>query len=63
MREVDSSEGRVRATDGAHQGEQTWRHCKADGTEIEVAVYARSMTYGGHKAALVAVVTNTVSTN
>ena len=45
----------VRATDGAHQGEQTWRHCKADGTEIEVAVYARSMTYGGHKAALVAV--------
>ena len=35
--------------------EQVWRHLKADGTEIEVAVYSRAMTYEGRAAIIVAV--------
>jgi diguanylate cyclase (GGDEF)-like protein/PAS domain S-box-containing protein len=40
---------------GVHEGEQIWRHRKADGTDIEAAVYSRSLTYEGRSAALVAV--------
>jgi diguanylate cyclase (GGDEF)-like protein/PAS domain S-box-containing protein len=46
----------VRATGGAHDGQQTWRHQKSDGTEINVVVYARRLSYDGHEAALIAAI-------
>jgi len=41
---------------GTYEGGKTWRHLKADGTEIEVAIYARSLQYEGHEALLVAAI-------
>jgi len=38
------------------EDEETWRHQKADGTEIDVAVYTRALNYEGHTATLVAVI-------
>jgi diguanylate cyclase (GGDEF)-like protein/PAS domain S-box-containing protein len=38
------------------QGTRIWRHQKADGTLIHVAVYGRSMPYNGHRARIAAVV-------
>jgi len=40
---------------GAQSGEQIWRHLKADGSEILVAVYSRGLSYEGRRACLVAV--------
>ncbi|HVY58606.1 MAG TPA: EAL domain-containing protein [Xanthobacteraceae bacterium] len=37
-------------------GGRTWRHIKADGTMIEVAVFSRSIPYGNSSARLVAIV-------
>jgi diguanylate cyclase (GGDEF)-like protein/PAS domain S-box-containing protein len=45
----------VRLSGGAHRGGVLRRHCCADGSEIDVVVYARSMTYEGRPAALVAI--------
>jgi diguanylate cyclase (GGDEF)-like protein/PAS domain S-box-containing protein len=42
-------------TRGTEAGDRIWRHCKADGSEIQVAAYARAMTYEGQFASLVAV--------
>jgi diguanylate cyclase (GGDEF)-like protein/PAS domain S-box-containing protein len=42
-------------TRGTEAGDRIWRHCKADGSEIQVAVYAQAMTYEGRLASLVAV--------
>jgi diguanylate cyclase (GGDEF)-like protein/PAS domain S-box-containing protein len=35
---------------------RTWRHLKADGTQIDVAIYRRSLNYEGHAASLVAAI-------
>src|SRR4029077_13671953 len=36
--------------------DRTWRHIKADRSEIEVLTYARRVTFAGRSAVLVAVV-------
>jgi diguanylate cyclase (GGDEF)-like protein/PAS domain S-box-containing protein len=45
----------LRKTRGTEAGQRIWRHCKADGTEIQVVVYAQAMTFEGRPASLVAV--------
>jgi len=45
----------VRSHGGGHDGELTWRHQKADGSIIDVAIYARALNYQDQAAALVAV--------
>jgi diguanylate cyclase (GGDEF)-like protein/PAS domain S-box-containing protein len=45
----------VRELRGAQRGEQIWRHRKADGTDIETAIYSRILRYEGRQAVLVAV--------
>ena len=45
----------VRDHRGLQSGEQIWRHRKADGTDIEVAIYSRALRYEGRTAVLVAV--------
>jgi len=45
----------VHNSPGTQQGEEIWRHRKADGTQIEVAIYSRSLHYEGRAAILVAV--------
>ena len=35
---------------------RVWRHCKADGSIFEVAIYTHRLTYDGHAAALVAAI-------
>jgi diguanylate cyclase (GGDEF)-like protein/PAS domain S-box-containing protein len=45
----------VRSTPGTQEGEELWRHRKADGTEIEVAIYSRALRYEGRAAVLVAI--------
>jgi diguanylate cyclase (GGDEF)-like protein/PAS domain S-box-containing protein len=35
---------------------RVWRHCKADGSIIEVAIFTRRLTYDGQAAALVAAI-------
>jgi diguanylate cyclase (GGDEF)-like protein/PAS domain S-box-containing protein len=47
----------VRDHGGIHDGEQIWRHELSTGEKIDVAIYSRALSYGGHAAAaLVAVV-------
>ena len=41
-------------TDNASRRGLTWRHILADGTEIDVATYARPLQYEGHDAVMVA---------
>jgi len=41
---------------GYHDGEQIRRHQKSDGTEIDVAIYSRPLSYGGYIAGLVAAI-------
>jgi diguanylate cyclase (GGDEF)-like protein/PAS domain S-box-containing protein len=43
----------VRENGGYHQREGSWRHRKADGTLIDVAIYSRALDYEGRRAALV----------
>jgi diguanylate cyclase (GGDEF)-like protein/PAS domain S-box-containing protein len=45
----------VRTAQGFNDGEQTWLHVKADGTEIETAIYSRALQYEDRPAALVAI--------
>jgi diguanylate cyclase (GGDEF)-like protein/PAS domain S-box-containing protein len=45
----------VRNSAGLQQGEEIWRHRKAGGSEIEVAVYSRALQYDGRAAVLVAI--------
>jgi diguanylate cyclase (GGDEF)-like protein/PAS domain S-box-containing protein len=45
----------VRDCRGTQSGEQMWRHRKADGTDIETAIYSRTLRYEGRAAVLVAV--------
>jgi diguanylate cyclase (GGDEF)-like protein/PAS domain S-box-containing protein len=40
----------------AYQSNRTWRHIKADGSEIEVLTYARTLSFDQSPAAMVAVV-------
>jgi diguanylate cyclase (GGDEF)-like protein/PAS domain S-box-containing protein len=50
----------LRAAAGAnfarYRTERTWRHLKADGTPIDVMVYAEPMQYNGRAAGLVAII-------
>jgi diguanylate cyclase (GGDEF)-like protein/PAS domain S-box-containing protein len=39
-----------------HRFGRTWRHRKADGSQIEVAIFSRLLTYEGRQASMVAVV-------
>jgi len=39
-----------------YRSDSTWRHVKADGTQIEVAIFARSLSYEGRSAGLCAIV-------
>ncbi|MFI5011729.1 MAG: EAL domain-containing protein [Hyphomicrobiales bacterium] len=49
--------GQISGTgDGDYRKGQSWRHLTADGTEIEVAVYSRSMRYDGRDGMLVAAI-------
>ena len=45
----------ISANAGTQYGEKIWRHLKADGSEIEVAVHSRSLRYEGRRAVLVAI--------
>jgi diguanylate cyclase (GGDEF)-like protein/PAS domain S-box-containing protein len=45
----------VRDCGGTQSGEQIWRHRKADGADIETAIYSRTLRYEGRQAVLVAV--------
>ncbi len=45
----------VRTAQGYNDGQETWRHFKADGTEIETVIFSRALEYEGRPAALVAV--------
>jgi diguanylate cyclase (GGDEF)-like protein/PAS domain S-box-containing protein len=47
---------RVAGTRQDDDGGRTWRHRKADGTEIEVAVFSRLLTYDGRPASIGAIV-------
>ncbi|MDB5598790.1 MAG: diguanylate cyclase/phosphodiesterase [Xanthobacteraceae bacterium] len=53
-REIHSAA--ARSVESAYHSERSWRHIKADGTEIEVLTYARPLTYGQRPAILVAIV-------
>ncbi len=46
----------ARAVADSYQSERTWRHLKADGSEIEVLTYARRIAFGAREAVLVAIV-------
>jgi diguanylate cyclase (GGDEF)-like protein/PAS domain S-box-containing protein len=46
----------AQAVGTAYASDHTWRHLKADGSEIEVLTYARRLMFAGHPAVLVAVV-------
>jgi diguanylate cyclase (GGDEF)-like protein/PAS domain S-box-containing protein len=46
----------ARAVADAYQSDRTWRHLKADGSEIEVLTYARRVAFGARGAVLVAIV-------
>jgi diguanylate cyclase (GGDEF)-like protein/PAS domain S-box-containing protein len=46
----------AKAIGDTYQSDRTWRHLKADGSEIEVLTYARRVPFGGTHAVLVAVV-------
>jgi diguanylate cyclase (GGDEF)-like protein/PAS domain S-box-containing protein len=39
-----------------YRSDTTWRHVKADGTQIEVAIFARALTYEGRPAGICAIV-------
>jgi len=54
--EREIHEGVVRSVVDAYQSDRTWRHIKADGSEIEVLTYARTLSFDQNPAALVAVV-------
>jgi diguanylate cyclase (GGDEF)-like protein/PAS domain S-box-containing protein len=45
-----------RARESARLGEENWRHIKADGFVIDVAVYPRELAYEGRAAALTAII-------
>lgn len=45
----------VRSNPGTQQGEEIWRHRKADGSEIEVSVYSRSLRHENRNAILAAI--------
>lgn len=50
----------VRRLAGSRQGDyragRTWRHIKADGTQIEVAIFSRSLPYEEQQASIAAIV-------
>jgi diguanylate cyclase (GGDEF)-like protein/PAS domain S-box-containing protein len=46
----------AQAVGTVYASDHTWRHLKADGSEIEVLTYARRVMFGGKPAVLVAVV-------
>jgi diguanylate cyclase (GGDEF)-like protein/PAS domain S-box-containing protein len=47
---------RTAVTHGEYRSDRTWRHIKADGTEIEVAIFARALPYEGRPAGICAIV-------
>jgi diguanylate cyclase (GGDEF)-like protein/PAS domain S-box-containing protein len=54
--EWDVHRATARAVTDHYQADRTWRHLKADGSEIEVLTYARRMAFGAREAVLVAIV-------
>src|SRR5262249_29029753 len=54
--EWDVHRATARAVADHCQADRTWRHLKADGSEIEVLTWARRMAFGGREAVLVAIV-------
>jgi diguanylate cyclase (GGDEF)-like protein/PAS domain S-box-containing protein len=53
---ADRDLARRAAQNHNYRSEKTWRHIKADGTQIEVAVVARALPYEGRPAWLAAIV-------
>lgn len=49
----------VQSNRGTLAGEAIWRHRKADGGEIEVAIYSQPMDYEGRRASLTVVINET----
>jgi diguanylate cyclase (GGDEF)-like protein/PAS domain S-box-containing protein len=57
IRPVDEQEALRRAVlDEDYRSERTWRHIRADGTVIEVAIFARALPYDGRAAGICAVI-------
>jgi diguanylate cyclase (GGDEF)-like protein/PAS domain S-box-containing protein len=54
--EWDIHRGIAKSVGDNYQSDRTWRHVRADGSEIEVLTYARRVPFGDNHAVLVAVV-------
>ncbi|MGB7036759.1 MAG: diguanylate cyclase, partial [Xanthobacteraceae bacterium] len=54
--ERDTHREVARSVGDAYQSDRTWRHIKADGSEIEVLTYGRRLTFAHKQTVLVAVV-------
>jgi diguanylate cyclase (GGDEF)-like protein/PAS domain S-box-containing protein len=54
--EWDIHRAAARGVADVYQSERTWRHLKADGSEIEVMTYARRVSFAAREAVLVAIV-------
>ncbi len=54
--ELENHREAARSAGDKYQSDRTWRHIKADGTEIEVLIYARRMPFANENVVLVAVV-------
>jgi diguanylate cyclase (GGDEF)-like protein/PAS domain S-box-containing protein len=52
----DRESARQVAGDENYRSDSTWRHIKADGTQIEVAIFARALPYEGRPAGICAIV-------
>jgi diguanylate cyclase (GGDEF)-like protein/PAS domain S-box-containing protein len=54
--EHDSHRSVAQTVGNVYYSDRTWRHIKADGSQIEVLTYARRIAFAGKQAVLVAVV-------
>jgi diguanylate cyclase (GGDEF)-like protein/PAS domain S-box-containing protein len=52
----DRESVRQAAEEKDYHADRTWRHIKADGTQIEVAIFARALPYEGRPAGICAIV-------
>jgi diguanylate cyclase (GGDEF)-like protein/PAS domain S-box-containing protein len=52
----DRESVRQAAEEKDYRADRTWRHIKADGTQIEVAIFARALPYKGRPAGICAIV-------
>ncbi|WP_441518743.1 putative bifunctional diguanylate cyclase/phosphodiesterase [Bradyrhizobium sp. 2TAF24] len=46
----------LRELDDSYQSRRSWRHVRADGSEIEVLTYGRRVNFGGRSAFMVAII-------